>query len=446
MYSAEVAHTTAIDLGQAPPHKPGRNGELLEAYVSLLLFMAVYCARPEDWIPGLSHVPLAKVAGVLALLAFLLSLRKIRQRFRPEVICLIFLFLQLFTAALLSPVWRGGALSTTLDFGKVVLIVLVMFVALSTAKRLHKLLFVQAASVAAISAVAVWKGHMLGSRLEGVLNGNYSNPNDLAISIVISLPLCLALSFLSRGRFGKAAWAFAAVVMGYAVLLTGSRSGFISLAIATGLCLWEFAIRGRRFYLLALASVIGIVLCVFSGSIVGERLKGTFNPADDVASAYGSAQQRQQLLWRSIEVTAQHPLFGVGPGDFQVLSGDWHVTHNSYTQIASEGGLPALALYLTIFFYGFHNLRAAKRLSRRNGELNLLAGAIRASMVGFIVGSFFASYAYQFFPYFLVAYSTALFRVSRNASTVTKQAPVRHIVPETVCTETASSELSWRAC
>ena len=64
--------------------------QLGEAYIALLLFMVVYCARPEDWIPGLSSVPLAKIAGVLALVAFLLSLDQMRRAcagcstFRPH--------------------------------------------------------------------------------------------------------------------------------------------------------------------------------------------------------------------------------------------------------------------------------------------------------------------------------------------------------------------------
>jgi len=40
------------------------------------------------------------------------------------------------------------------------------------------------------------------------------------------------------------------------------------------------------------------------------------------------------------------------------------------------------------------------------------AGALRASLVAFVVGSFFASEAYQFFPYIFVAYTTALYGIS----------------------------------
>jgi hypothetical protein len=177
----------ATDLVPTQQRKKSRPKQFAEAYVSLLLFMVVYCARPEDWIPGLFNVPLAKITGVLALVAFGLSLGHIRQRMPQEVIFVSLLIGYLFLTVPMSPVWIGGALATTFDFAKVGLIVLVMVVAVNTAKRLRRLLFIQAASVAMISAVTVWKGRMVGGRLEGLLGGNYSNPNDLALAIVTDM-------------------------------------------------------------------------------------------------------------------------------------------------------------------------------------------------------------------------------------------------------------------
>jgi O-antigen ligase len=206
-------------------------------------------------------------------------------------------------------------------------------------------------------------------------------------------------------------------IMAYATLLTGSRAGFIALAVAVSVCLWEFAIRGRRMYLVALAAGLGAILLISSGSTLGDRLRETFSSGDPSSStAYTSSQQRQQLLWRSLEITAKHPLFGVGPGNFPIVSGSWHVTHNSYTQMSSEGGIPALIFYVTILWYGFRNLERTRKFSTGNAQVKLLAGALRASLAGFVVGSLFASYAYQFFPYFLVAYTTVLLRIARGAA------------------------------
>jgi putative inorganic carbon (HCO3(-)) transporter len=403
------------------PQRASRRKPLVAAYASLLLFMAVYCARPEDWIPGLSILPLAKMAGVLALLALLFSLRQIRASLPPEVVYLILLFGQLFLAAAMSPVWRGGAVQLTLDFGKVILIVIIIYITVNIVERLRRLIFIQATAVAVIAAVAVWKGHLLAGRLEGTLGANYLDPNDLALAIIISLPLCLALLLLSSGGLRKVAWALAILVMLYTVFLTGSRGGFISLIVTAAVFLWEFAIRGRRHYLLAFALLAGVILWQFSSGMLVGRLKGTFHPNEATVASYDSAAAHQQLFWRSVEVTKAHPLFGVGPGNFQELSGSWHVTHNSFTQMSAEGGVPAFVLYVLILWCGFKNLRATKRLARRQPESRLLARALLASLAGYVVGSLFLSVGYAFFPYFLVAYTTALFGIAKRSAAQSKQ-------------------------
>ena len=102
------------------------------AYFCLILFMLVYYARPEDWIPGVSVIPLAKTTGALLILAFLLSLGQVRGLVPREVIYLVLLLLQFFLSVPFSPVWRGGAFWNTLNFAKVVPVVFVLVWVLNT--------------------------------------------------------------------------------------------------------------------------------------------------------------------------------------------------------------------------------------------------------------------------------------------------------------------------
>lgn len=386
---------------------------LAGAYLGLLSFMFVYFARPEDWVPGFSHVPLAKITGIVALVALACSIGQFRQRIPREAFLLFFLVVQLFAASIFSPVWRGGAMNMTLNFSKILLVVLLIAGVVRTAGRLRLLLFSQAASVSVIAVVALLKGHLLVGRLEGVLEGEYGDPNDLALAIALSLPLCLALFFLSRRWIGKIFWSVSMVVMTYVIFLTGSRGGFIALVAVTSICLWEFAIRGRRRYLLLMVALAGVVLWQYAGGTLSARFEETFDSSSTSSAAYDSYQARQQLFWRSVEVTKEHPIFGVGPGNFDQVSGQWHTTHNSYTLMSSEGGVPALILYVMIMGYGFKKLRATMRVTRRTRESSILARALFASLVGYLVGSVFLSWAYQFLPYILIAYTTPLLSIAK---------------------------------
>jgi O-antigen ligase len=221
---------------------------------------------------------------------------------------------------------------------------------------------------------------------------------------------------LARDWLWKAAWTVAILTTIYAIFLTGSRGGFLTLIVTGAVGVWKFGIQRRKYLVLLVSVVAGIVFWLSSASLLSERLKGTFDEKGaDNAEAYTSWQYRQKYFWTSIEVTRQHPFFGVGPGNFQQLSGDWHETHNSFTQMSSEGGLPALVLYVAILWCGFKNLWAARRFAESSRRVRILTDAIHISLVGYVIGSAFLSVAYQLFPYFLVAYTTALVSVGRRS-------------------------------
>lgn len=394
--------------------------------------MVVYFARPEDWIPGLTGVPLAKIAGILILLALFFSFNNIRWHLPQEVTFLILLMVQLWLTVPLSPVWRGGAFNVMLDFSKVLPLVIVICGTVRTMKRLQWILFVQTASVAVIAIASMVHAHMSGGRLEGVISGMYGNPNDLALAIVLGLPLCLALALTTRSYWKKFAWAFVMLAMIYVVFLTASRAGAIALIVVALVCLLQLGVKSRRFYVLLLVPVAVTIVWLSAGNSIRKRFEQTnVDPATNNrgTEASQSAQQRRELLFKSLKITAQHPLFGVGPGNFEVVSGVWHVTHNSYTQVSAEGGIPAFLLYVLIFWRGFANLRAIKKYRKTGKGVRLFSVALEASFAAYLVGSFFASLAYQLFPYCLVAYTSALRLIVRRDRAVSNPTPKPDLPP-----------------
>ncbi|MGH9342906.1 MAG: O-antigen ligase family protein [Terriglobia bacterium] len=384
---------------------------LAGAFFWVLAFFVVYCARPEDWIPGVAHLHLALVAGVFAMIAFVMSLGRMKEGLPKEIFYLILLLVQLSLASILSPVWKGNAVAQTIEFAKMVLIVVVITLAVASLARLRKLIFVQTASVVAVAIISIKSGHLVNGRLFGALNGMYSNPNDLAIALVLSLPLCLVFLFRAKGVLRKLVWTAAVLTMIFSIFRTGSRSGFIALTIVGLFCIWDFGIKGRRLYLPVLAVVVATAAFMLAGSEVAQRLSNTFSAGGKQGTAYGSTLARKQLLIRSLEVTAEHPLFGVGPGDFQAISGHWQPTHNVYTALSSEGGIPALILFLMIYWRAFGNLRRVRNFEAADSELGMFASAMRASLWAFAVAGPFFPDAYQYFVYFMFVFTTILCRL-----------------------------------
>jgi O-antigen ligase len=314
-------------------------------------------------------------------------------------------------------VWKGGAFFRTLDFSKVFVAWVLTFLAVTSLARLRRVLFIQAASVAVISIVSMVKGAS-HPRLDGVLGGIYSNPNDLGFAIVLSLPFCLAFLLRTGSILRKSAWTISLLLMISALFLTASRGAFITFLVAGAASLWHFGIKGRRLYLIGAALLIAIVVGIAVGGPLKDRLlavSGEGLDTDSQSSAYGSYEQRRILISRSLDGIEHYPVLGIGLHNFSTYSGVWRDVHVTYLQIAVEGGIPCLILYLLFLGRGFSNVRALRRVTKLDPEVKLFAGALHSSLVGFLVGALFAPEAYQYFPYFAVAYTAVLLAIEREA-------------------------------
>ena len=392
---------------------------LTGAFFWLSAFYLVYCARPGDWIPGMKFIPLAKITGICAFLGLLVSLGKTRRGFKDlprEAVYLIFMIVLLFAGALLSPVWKGGAFFRTLDFSKVAVAWVLTFLLVTNFERLRRIIFIQAGSVAVIGVVSILKSRG-SARLEGILGGIYSNPNDLAFALVLSLPFCLAFLLETKNGMRKIAWLVAILMMSGALFRTASRGGFITLLVAGTVCLWHFGVKGKRFYLILATGFVGLVLALAFGGRLKDRffaISGEDIESRTEQSAYGSFEERRELMVIALNGIVHNPILGIGAHNFPNYSGKWRDVHMTYLQMGVEGGVPALVFYLLFFSSGFRNLRRIRKTKELSSEVRLFAGALHSSLVGFVVGALFAPEAYQYFPYFTVAYTSVMMALTQT--------------------------------
>jgi O-antigen ligase len=396
-----------------PSSRVKRSASLGMAFFWLSGFYFVYCIRPEDWIHPLGVVPLAKVTGIGAFLAFLLGSSRANRKLNQlpvESHYLLAMIGILMISSLVSPIWRGGAISHTLDFAKVYIVWALTFLLVTDVRKLRRIIFIQAGSVPIVCLISIVKGRGV-ARLDGVLGGIYSNPNDLAFAIVLSLPFCLMFLLTTRKVLNKLLWAGGMVLMLVALFRTASRGGLITLVAAGLVCLWHFGVKGKRLYLIVVSGVAVVVLLFTNGNVMLQRFSSMWDDTLDTHQqkvAYESYEQRSFLMQKAIEGIEHYPILGIGTQNFETYSTVWREVHMTYLQIAVEGGIPSLILYLLFFWRGFRNLRYLLKRRDLSSDLKLFTGALHASLIGFAIGALFSPEAYQFFPYFAVAYTSAL--------------------------------------
>ena len=384
-------------------------------YWVMVVFSFLYYFRPGDTIRGVGVLHPARITAVFAVMALLMGANKIRLKQLPAEIKIIFAMFGWMVLTIPFASWRGGSFQQVFfEFSKALIVTLTLIVTVTRKVELRRLMLVQALGVALMTSAAVIANNRMQGRLAGVGDAMLSNPNDLAINVALNWPLCLLFLITVRGMAAKLFWAVSMLVMIYALIETYSRAGFLALIVAIVFCLWEFGIRRKKVYVLGVAFVcLMATVAVAPGNYIArlETLLGKFQEGD---YDRGSAEARYELLIQSLKVTATHPVFGVGPGNFPSYTGLWRVTHNTYTQFSSECGIPVLLLFLLLMRRVFLNLRYLRKVPRSpdTEELHLYTSALMASFGAYLLGAFFSSTGYELFPYYMVVYTTLLYRLT----------------------------------
>ena len=385
------------------------------SYGTVVVFWIFYYFRPQDFSAALSVVPEAKILGGIALLGLLVGTigqgRRIQLSKDAKLVLLLF-----FWCCVCVPfsTWRGGSAQKILDFSKVVIMTLVIGLAVTSVKRLRTLLFIQASATALMAVVGCL--FLRGMTRLQIGTGLYGNANDFAIIIQLNWPICFGFMLAARNPIKKMFWAVGLIFMLWAVTLTYSRSGFLATVAAVIYSFWEFGIKGKRKHIMLVAGILAVFLLpLLLPSHYGTRIEAIINPSVDPMDG-GSAEIRRKLLLMSLALTAKHPIFGVGPGQFQVITETWFVTHNTYTQFSSETGIPGLVLFLLLLRRVFRNLKEIEKSERfrSDPEAQIFASTLRAAFVGYLVSAFFASYGYDLFIYALVAFTGVLHNVCQE--------------------------------
>jgi O-antigen ligase len=417
--AASAAEPAAESSTLARPGARGRTG-LKRAhalsYAGLFLFTAVLYFRPYEFLP--LPQTLAFWIAILTLAVFFPAQVAAEGTLtaRPREVNLVLL---LSLGGLLSiplALNPGEAWETFTDpFMKVVLMFLVIVNVVRTKRRLYGLLWLSLAVGCYLGYYAVLdyragKFEVEGYRVGGAIGGMFGNPNDMALYLVTVMGLAVGMLLATRNPLAKLVYGACAALAVCGSVVTYSRGGFLGLACALGVLGWKLG-RRNRVMTTGLTVLALVALLMLAPGNYTERLASIMDSGKDLV---GSSSMRQQLFWVSLNVAIRNPVFGVGMGNFHTVSIREQVSHNAYTEVAAEMGLASAVVYVLFILAALKSLRLVERATyegRRRDRDYYLAIGVQAAIAGYMVSSFFASVAYQWYLYYLVGYAVALRRM-----------------------------------
>jgi O-antigen ligase len=381
----------------------------------LLVYLFFYCSRIPEMVPNF-HV------GMLLqpiLLIGMLMTKSTKFIFKSDIGRAMTWFTAWVGLCVPFAVWRGGAWDQFTLALQALGLLFFMAAFIRTTEDCYRVIFTMAVAMAAVGVLSlVIGGGREGSTRLGLGTGNdtLSDANFLALFLIIGLPLLWFSASRKRG-FMKVSLICMMIPVLAAAAQTGSRSGL--LACAVGLIFFLFFATSKQ---RALIVGGGLIFLVCSTLLLPQRILERFTTVFNAQSAASeeaaeSATTRKMLLTRSLELTLEHPILGVGPGEFMDAEakeamakgqkGMWHYTHNSYTELSSECGIVGLLFYVFAFWRAFSGLsRIRDRFPR--AMVRRAALFVQITVLMSAIGAFFLSIAYGGILYAILGLSMAM--------------------------------------
>jgi O-antigen ligase len=441
---SRTAVAAAIAAGAKPTFATVRVAEPREwGYLGLLAFTAVLLLRPQEQIPGLKSVPLAEICAICGLVPMLLhrfANRLPMFRVTPETLGLMVFGLVIVGTAPFS-IWPGGALEVfTGSYIKILLVFALMMNTLTTPKRLEQLTWLILLCCGFIAGRAVFdyaRGVNLveGGRLAGPVSGIFGNPNDLALNMVTFMPFAAVIALGRQHSPIKRLTAVSiAALMLAVVVFTKSRGG----ALGLGIMLVSLVLLGRKVRpgFGAIAVIAVLIATPFMPQTFWTRMASILNEEVDKRDFTGSSEARRVLIGEGIDTFVERPFTGVGAGQFKNYNPPqrkerWRETHNVLIQVASETGILGLIVFsfliiragIAAMFTRRMLVRSRKRLGDplrlvmsepERGSLYAHTVATTAGLIGWFVCAMFASVAYLWTFYYLLALIVAARELTRD--------------------------------
>ena len=399
---------------------------------ALMAFTAILLLSPQTLFPALAPLRLALIAAAAAGLAFVFERAAHRLPLverRPETV-IVLLLLAWSVATLPLSYWPGGSVAYLLNtYLKTLVVFWLLSHCVDTLPRLRTVawaLSLMALPIAVSGVLNLASGQFVEqglsaheSRIRGYDAALTANPNDLALTLNLILPLTVGLFLASRHSGVRALLLVAVTLEVMGVIATFSRGGFLTLAVTLALYVGSLSGRpGQRRW-----AVLALLLALAALPFLPDGFTERMSTITDIESdASGSAQERLGDTVAALRYVAFHPIAGAGLGmDVLALNemrGElWKEVHNAYLQYAVDLGLPGLVLFVLLLRGTLRCAREAQQGSPPGSELFHLAEGIRISLMAFAVAALFHPVAYHFYFYYFAGLALAARAISVSART-----------------------------
>lgn len=384
----------------------------------VLLWTWISIMNPHKLAWGFAYnAPFAAMAAGVTIVALLVTKDKVSLGRDGVVAALIVLILWMVITTVFA-FDRSGSMQQLNKVLKIQLMTLIAVAVLHERRLLDAFIWVNVLSLGFYG----FKGGLYtiatggAGRVWGPPGGFIEGNNELALALVMTIPLMYYLRHISTRKWVRHALLLTMLLSVASALGTQSRGALLALS-AMGALLWW---RGHnKAVTLIPIVVVGIAVFVLMPESWHERMS-TIREYEQDGSAMGRIN-----TWGVMLDIAKDRITG---GGFAIYATEVFkrytehrvlAAHSIYFQMLGEHGWIGLFLFLLLWVMGWRKAGAIRRLARspqvNDPSLATLAGMCQVSLIGYAVGGAFLSLAYFDLPYNILVILVVAHRLARQA-------------------------------
>jgi putative inorganic carbon (hco3(-)) transporter len=390
-------------------------------FIGLLALEVLTFARPQDDRPNVEalHIPLIVVISIaVGMIPRIATYGPGLAAGLKRIWIMLILYALLFASAVDNG-WTPLSQNRLYDFGTIVFLCLVMFAIINSAKQLeYYILGLLACGAYVAQRVIRDPGNIFeqigyehferAALARG--SGNFGNSNFLALLMVLSALMALALlAYYSKWWQRVALFALVAGC-GYVFFRANSRGASIGLGVGL-ICLWFMSKSKLKSSVLALG--LAVAIAIAAPASYWMRLQTVLTYQEDA-----SATQRLELWNTAFELAEKNPVLGIGPDNFWYYAPN--TQHDAYLQVASEAGVPALLFFIAWLISGLWGALKARRSSSPDSAqtqyLWAASNGIFCCLVAIVVQGFTTGFAFREFVYGYVVFAFITLRLAQKVN------------------------------
>lgn len=375
-------------------------------WIGVLLWTWISYMNPHRLTWGFAfNFPFAMVVAIVTITAFLLSREKKEMPWtRETVLLLIFVGWMLFTTFF---AWYPDlAWAEWNRAWKIQLFVVLTAILINDRQKLDWLIWVIVASLAfyGVKGGIFTLGSGGGYRVLGPAGSFIGGNNELALALIMTIPLIWYLRSQAQNRWIRHGLAASMVLTAIAAIGSQSRGALLAI-LAMGLFLW---LKSRH------KMATGFLMILVVGVLAANLPQSWYDRMDTIRNYQedGSVQGRFNA-WHTAFNVASDRLIGGGfnvfqPETFSQYAPDpygVHDAHSIYFEVLGELGFIGLALFLLMWLFVWFKAGRVISACRDDPEDKWaadLAAMAQVSLVGYAVGGAFLGLAYFDLPYHIM--------------------------------------------